>query len=130
MKSSWWTWELARVKEAVAYAERLREADPLSLHASSDLQQLLDMAGRPAEAQAEYERSKALAGDHGEVEHIALFRLMARKDADPATVKARFREFVSHETVPMTRSTHMSCSDRQAGKQRGRARGHSKSSLQ
>jgi TolB-like protein len=93
--------DVGRVKEAVAYAERLREADPLSLSASSDLQQLLDMAGQPAEAQAEYERSKALAGNHGEVEHIALFRLMNRKDADPATVKARFREFLSHETVPM-----------------------------
>ena len=58
-------WSVGRCKEAVEYLERARRADPLSLSVSGLLQIGLDSAGRPEEAQAEFERSKDLAGFSG-----------------------------------------------------------------
>ncbi|HEX3838775.1 MAG TPA: TIR domain-containing protein [Steroidobacteraceae bacterium] len=90
-----------RAKEAVACAERQREADPLSLAASGSLQLSLDMVGRFAEAQAEYERSKDFAGGHAVWDFHAMRRLWSSKGANPAAVEAQFRYFLKHEDLPM-----------------------------
>jgi TolB-like protein/tetratricopeptide (TPR) repeat protein len=82
---------VGRIEELINGMEAVREQDPLNLTASTNLQQFLDAAGRPAEAQAEYERSRDLAGNHNQADFFAMLRLMARKDADRATVKAKFR---------------------------------------
>ncbi len=81
-----WTYErflmaTGRVSEAVQYAERARQSDPLSLMISGALQGALDFSGRTAEADAEYERSKDLPGDRAIVDYFALFRALRRGDA-------------------------------------------------
>jgi TolB-like protein len=86
-----------QINEILPCVQRRRQADPLNLTVSVSLQELYDMSGRPAEAQAEYERSKALAGDHARADHWAVFRLMASKQATPAAIKAQFREFMKGE---------------------------------
>jgi TolB-like protein/tetratricopeptide (TPR) repeat protein len=91
---------VGRTKEAVDYLTRAREMDPLSLGISGLLQVSLDCAGRPAEAQAEYERSKQFAGDHETWDWWAVQRLWSRKDAAPADVEAQFRAFMKRSTVP------------------------------
>ncbi|MEO8467649.1 MAG: TIR domain-containing protein [Gammaproteobacteria bacterium] len=94
-------WAVGRCKEAVAHLERARRLDPLSLSISGFLQIGLGYAGRSEEAQAEFERSKDLAGDRAIWEWIALLRLWRRRDADSAAVKAQFDVFLSHESLPM-----------------------------
>ncbi len=81
-----WTYErflmaTGRVSEAVQYAERARQSDPLSLMVSGAVQGALDFSGRVAEADAEYDRSKDLPGDRSFVENFALFRALRRGDA-------------------------------------------------
>ena len=86
--------ELGRVNEGLEYIQRARQADPLSLTVSFSLQMALDAAGRFDEAQAEYERSRALVGNHASVDNLALRRLLERNDLDVAAAKARLRDFL------------------------------------
>ena len=92
---------VGRASEAVQIQERARRADPLSLGVSGQLQFWLDIAGRPEEAQSEYERSKDLSGGRALWEFLALRRLWARPDADPAAVATQFRRFLQHENLPL-----------------------------
>jgi TolB-like protein len=94
-------WAVGRYKESVEYLERARRADPLSLSVSGYLQLSLDCAGRPEEAEAEFERSKDLAGDRAIWEWYAVLRLWRRPNADPAAIDAQFRVFLQHESLPM-----------------------------
>jgi TolB-like protein len=96
--------DVGRTREAVEYLRRAREIDPLSLGTSGLLQLSLDCAGLPAEAQAEYERSKNFAGDHAIWDWWAVQRLWSRKDAAPADVEAQFRVLLKHESLPMALS--------------------------
>jgi TolB-like protein len=89
--------QLGQVSAVIPCFERRRQADPLNQALSVTLQELYDMSGRPAEAQKEYERSKTLAGDHTRADHWAVFRLLAGKEASPATIKAQFSEFMKGE---------------------------------
>jgi TolB-like protein len=93
---------VGRVRESVRIQEQLRAIDPLSLYVSSDLQTWLDAAGRSADAQAEYDRSRALSGGHGQSNVFALVRMLARKDADPAEVRAQFR--LTRDESPINQS--------------------------
>ena len=72
---------LGRSQAAVQHCLMARQADPLALGMSFDLQALLDISGRYAEAEAEYVRSKDLIGNRSVVEWRAMTRLMARRDA-------------------------------------------------
>ena len=92
---------VGRAKESVEYGRRAREIDPLSLAVSGNLQILLDFAGRPAEAQAEYERSKDFPGDHAMWDMYTLRRLWRRKDGAPAVVEAQYRVLLKHDSLPM-----------------------------
>src|SRR5690606_6134835 len=94
-------WAVGRCREAVAHLERARRADPLSLSVSGFLQIGLDAAGRVDEAQAEFERSKDLAGDRGIWEWWALMRLWRRPDALLEDINAQFATFLEHESLPM-----------------------------
>jgi adenylate cyclase len=110
-------WAVGRCKEAVAHLERARRLDPLSLSISGFLQVGLDLAGRPAEADAEFERSKDLAGDRAIWEWLALTRLWRReKNTDPAATKVQFDVYSRHESLPMPvlRSIAASLDDRAA----------------
>jgi TolB-like protein len=88
--------DVGRIEQDLPCEERARQADPLSLVRSMNTQWMLDLADRRDEAQAEYVRSRELAGDHRRPEHYALLRLMGRKDASPTAVKAQYREFLQH----------------------------------
>ena len=88
---------LGQIKSVLPCFERLRLADPLNLTQSVALQEAYDMAGRPAEARVEYERSKTLPGDHARADHWEVFRLMGSQDANPAAIRAQFREFMKVE---------------------------------
>lgn len=92
--------ELGRINEGLEYIERARQVDPLSLTVSFSLQMALDTVGRADEAQAEYERSRALVGNHAAADNLALRRLLSRKDFDVAAAKARLQDFLrsSHQT--------------------------------
>jgi TolB-like protein len=90
---------VGRLKESVTCLERIRQADPLSIGPSLNLQVVLDMVGRPAEAQAEYERGRKLVGDHGIEDSFALIRLWKRKDAQLAAIKAQFGVLLNDPTA-------------------------------
>jgi TolB-like protein len=106
--------DVGRLKESVPCSERIRQADPLSLSASLNLQVVLDMAGRPVEAQTEYERSRKLVGDHGIADHFALFRLWKSKEVTPAAIKAQFAVALNDSTVvtPLMRAVAESPGDK------------------
>jgi TolB-like protein len=94
---------VGRANEAVQDLQQARRADPLSLRISGLLQLYLDVAGRPEEAQVEFERSKGLAGDHGRPDWAAFLRLWRRSDADPAAVRAAFRVTQGPNPSPFSR---------------------------
>jgi TolB-like protein/tetratricopeptide (TPR) repeat protein len=92
---------VGRAKESVEYLRRAREIDPLSLAVSGVLQLFLDFAGRPAEAQAEYERTKDFPGDHAIWDWYTVRRLWRCKDVPLEVVEAQFRLFSKNESLPM-----------------------------
>jgi TolB-like protein len=96
---------LGRIAELVRIQRQARDVDPLSLYVSGDLQAQLDAAGLSGEAQAEYERSRTLSGNHQQSNIFALMRILARQDADPAAIRAQFRRLISEEVLPMS-ATH------------------------
>ncbi len=98
---------VGRTKEAIVLYERARRLDPLSLQVSGFLQVTLDLAGRFAEAEAEHERCKDLAGDRAIWDWWAMRRLWNRPGADLTVVEARFREYLAHPSLPMTLSETM-----------------------
>ena len=71
---------LGHVQEGLRRSLLDRQADPLTLGVSFVLQMLLGCAGRFDEAEAEYERSKDLAGERGAIEWQAVTRMMALGD--------------------------------------------------
>jgi TolB-like protein len=95
---------VGRIGELRQLTERASKRDPLSLAASTTLQTVLDLSGRPADAQAEYERSKALQGDHGRANHFALVRLLRQENVDQSQVRAQFDVFLNSEPLPMKAS--------------------------
>jgi TolB-like protein len=81
--------------------ERMRRSDPLSLGRSGTLQLLLDIAGRPREAQAEYERSRHLEGDHGQWDFFAVLRLWRNKGASRTAIRNQIAELLKSSSVPL-----------------------------
>jgi TolB-like protein len=90
-----------RILEAMPLLEQAQQLDPLSLGVSHDLQWWLDVVGRPVEAQDEYERSRELVGIQQRGNVYAVLRLLARKDADQADLRARFDRLLKEERLPM-----------------------------
>ncbi|MGB6452705.1 MAG: hypothetical protein WBE92_18295, partial [Steroidobacteraceae bacterium] len=90
---------VGRPEEAVLYAERACQIDPLSLRASNALQWALDTSGRSPDADVEYQRSKDLSGDRDIVEHFALFRALARGDV--AAARDLVKRATTYQTVPV-----------------------------
>jgi tetratricopeptide (TPR) repeat protein len=88
-----------RAGSAAPYIEEARRIDPLSVNLSYQLQQDLTIAGRWDEAEAEYARSKDLAGDREPSEHTAMWRACALGDEE--AFKARIQRFLDAETIPL-----------------------------
>jgi TolB-like protein len=93
-----------RVREAIRYAERSRTQDPLNRGASLWLQICYGLGGHADLADAEYERSKPLPGDHQVNDYHALIRLL-RGHADPKRIDAQFAQYHSTDfnAMPLTR---------------------------
>jgi tetratricopeptide (TPR) repeat protein len=88
-----WHQELVcRFQEAIETYRPMLRQDPLSLVVSFMMQSRLDAGGRPEEAQAEYERSKDLAGDRGMVELLAFLRVWSGS----GDARGQYRHFLAH----------------------------------
>src|SRR5688572_28781001 len=79
----------ARFREAAPRVEQQLADNPLSLNVSYGWQIMLTLAGRDEEADAEYERSRSLAGERGLVDILALWRLLTQRSPEPAAVRAQ-----------------------------------------
>ena len=79
----------ARFREAAPRVEQQLADNPLSLNVSYGWQIMLTLSGRDEEAEKEYERSRSLAGERGLVDILALWRLLTRRSAEPADVRAQ-----------------------------------------
>ena len=96
----WFLFSVGRISEAAEIGLKRLQVDPLSLFVSgTHVQFALDVLGRFDEAEAEYQRSKDLAGDRDIVEYTALFRALARGDALAA--KELVGRVKTYETVPI-----------------------------
>jgi adenylate cyclase len=89
---------LGRAQDGVKHYEIARQADPLSMSVSFGMQFALDCAGRFEAAEAEYERSKDLAGQRVNVEWRGATRMWGRDDAK---FKQRFAEALGSDTTFM-----------------------------
>lgn len=85
---------VGRMKEALDYFRRSRDADRLSLLRSGRYQTGLTNAGFSAEADAEYARSKEL-GENQILDWLVVMRYMQRGDAQPGSLKARIQAFAA-----------------------------------
>ena len=91
---------VGRMREALEPVRAALRAEPLSLDASIFVQIQFDNVFDHAEAQAEYERSKDLAGDRGIAEWWALKRSWWRGE-DVARIRQRFAHYLTYESLVM-----------------------------
>jgi tetratricopeptide (TPR) repeat protein len=94
--------DTGRFEESLPLMRRACARDPLSLACSSGLQGVVASAGRAAEAQAEYERSKGLVGAHIESDAIAMVRYGVGPDPDPAILLSQFLAIMRDKNRPVT----------------------------
>ena len=80
---------VGRINDALEATREIVRHDPLSLLHSLILQQLLSIAGRPEEADAEYRRSADLAGDREILEFFHFLEMWGR--AAPEEIEAQYR---------------------------------------
>ena len=90
---------MGRHGDAIRGLLAARRADPLSLDVAGMLQQNLFVAGRTAEARADYERTLDFPGQRDSVEHVAL--MMIWDSGDSARIEAQYRRFLEYQTIPM-----------------------------
>ena len=90
---------MGRHGDAIRELLEARRADPLSLDVAGMLQQNLFVAGRVAEATADYGRTLDFPGQRDSVEHVAL--MMLWNSGDAARVEAQYRRFLEYQTIPM-----------------------------
>ncbi len=84
-------WNTGRIEEAVPIAQRRHEADPLSLQASDVWQTMLLLAHRGPDVEVEYQRSKALEGNHGSIDSMEDARKMMGDKSDPSFGRDRMQ---------------------------------------
>jgi TolB-like protein len=90
-----WHQELVcRFQEAIETYRPMLRRDPLSLVVSFMMQSRLDAGGKSDEAQAEYERSKDLAGDRGLVELLAFLRIWSC--SAPGDARKQYQRFLAN----------------------------------
>ena len=90
-----------RINETIELQSRVMALEPQAMFVSRDQQWNFYAAGRFEEAEAEYQRSQTLDGDHGQADIVALLRRLARPDGDPQELRELFqRLFPVHELQP------------------------------
>jgi TolB-like protein len=92
---------VGRFSEALPHMEHMRRRDPLSLFASTNMQLALTAVGRHADTEAEYNRSRDLAGDHSRSEFFEMWRQMTRKNPDRVAIRQRFGSTLQSENLPI-----------------------------
>ena len=92
--------DLGRMREGLEQVRAGLRAEPLSLDASIFAQILLDGVFEHAEAEAEYERSKDLAGDLGIAEWWAVKRCWWRGE-DVARIKQQLVHYLTRQSLVM-----------------------------
>lgn len=90
---------MGRHTDAIRELLGARRADPLSIDVAGMLQQNLFVAGRLAEARADYERTLDFPGQRDSVEHVALMAVW--DSGDRSRIEAQYRRFLEHQTIPM-----------------------------
>lgn len=88
---------LGRATETAELLQANSRIDPLQLDRSYALQMALTSLGRVQEAEAEYQRSLDISGDHQAIEHLALMRVW-RAD-DRALIRSRFDRYLDAQLV-------------------------------
>jgi len=78
-----------RLSEATTRVRQRRETDPLSINASYGWQIMLTLTGHPDEAQAEYVRSRSLAGENRLADSFGVLRLLQSNQADSDSLRAQ-----------------------------------------
>ena len=86
---------MGRMDEAIELQDQVIALEPRAMYVSRDQQWNLYAAGRFEEAEAEYQRSQTLDGNHFDPNYAALLRALARPDADPQTLRELFRRVSS-----------------------------------
>ncbi|HEY8264947.1 MAG TPA: serine/threonine-protein kinase [Steroidobacteraceae bacterium] len=89
-----------RLNETIELQSQVRALEPRAMFVSSDLQFDFYAAGRFEEAEAEYQRSRTLDGDHTAPDRLAFARGLAGRDADPQALHA----FLEGAVVPGVRT--------------------------
>jgi TolB-like protein len=91
-----------RAEEYFPIIQRGCARDPLSLPCSAALQDFAAIVGRPADAEAEYQRSKGLAGAHIQSDAIAMVRYGVGPNPDPKILLSQFLAILRDKNRPMT----------------------------
>ena len=86
-----------RIDEAIELQAQVIALEPRVMFVSRDQQMNFHAAGRFEEAEAEYQRSQTLDGNHFAPNLLALLRALARQDADPQTLRELFQRASSSE---------------------------------
>jgi TolB-like protein len=89
-------------RDVVELTEQAQRSDPNSLNASVYLQMVYAVRGRFAEAAREYERSKALSGDHRFADSMAVIHQRWHPESRTGDGRQRLRQlyFTTPEAVP------------------------------
>ena len=76
-----------RINESIELQSQVMTLEPRAIFVSRDQQFNLYAAGRFEEVEAEYQRSRALDGNHTNPDLLAFTRGLARQDADPQALR-------------------------------------------
>jgi TolB-like protein/tetratricopeptide (TPR) repeat protein len=82
---------VGRLEDTARIVGELQAIEPLAMFVSRDQQWNLTSLRRYDEAEAEYQRCKALAGSYAEPEYIRFLRLLSREDTDPQALRDQYR---------------------------------------
>lgn len=83
---------MGRIEETIELEAEEGRLAPLSTWISRNQQYNYFAAGRAAEAEAEYQRSRAMQGNKLDLQFLSFVRLLADPDADVAELRARYPE--------------------------------------
>ena len=82
---------VGRLEETARIVGELKAIEPLAMFVSRDQQWNLTALRRYDDAEAEYQRSKTLAGSYAEPEYIRFLRLLSREDTDQQALRDQYR---------------------------------------
>jgi TolB-like protein/tetratricopeptide (TPR) repeat protein len=82
---------VGRLEETARIVGELQVIEPLAMFLSRDQQWNLTTLRRYDDAEAEYQRSRTLDGNHTQPEFIRFIRLLSREDTEPQALRDQFR---------------------------------------